>query len=328
MPDPAPDSGPGAALPSPPRPNHLWMLITVLLYTIAAIAAVIAAQKGHIEVGGIGLIAILATAPIALMMANDRANPNMKARLATASQADEMIRLVRAINDRAALSDDARRVLGRTSEREMLMQEIENATTRQDWAAAGVLARELADRAGFPEDADRLRRKIETARVTAREASVKEEISYLDGLILQRRWDVAFADAARISRLYPDSPVAGDLARRVDYARAQVKEDLQSKFLEAAKNDRATDAMEILRDLDQYLSEAEAEPLREAARQVIGRVRDNLGADFKRCLQDKQFRRAAEIGERIMAEFPNTRMAEEIRGVIDGVREKAGTPSR
>jgi hypothetical protein len=323
-----PESSDFTPMRSPARKNHLWMVVTATLYLIAAVAAVVAARHDQLVVGGIGLIAILATAPIALMMANDRADPTSRTKPASAAQAEELIRLLRAINDRAVLSDDARRVLNRTSERDMLVQEIDNAIVKHDWPAAGVLVRELSDRIGFPEDADRLRRKIDQARTVARDASVKDEISYLDGLILQRRWDVAFADAARIQRLYPDSPAVLDLPRRVEFAKAEVKQELQARFLEAAKNDRGTEAMETLRELDNYLSEQEAEPLREAARQVIGRVRDGLGAEFKRCLQERQYRRGVEVGERIMAEFPNTRMAEEIRGMIDSVREKAGMMAR
>ena len=57
--------------------------------------------------------------------------------------------------------------------------------------------------------------------------------------------------------------------------------------------------------------------------EVAARIALIAGAEFKRCLQDKHYRRATEIGEQIMADFPNTRMAEEIRHMIDGVREKA-----
>src|SRR5205814_10361713 len=46
--------------------------------------------------------------------------------------------------------------------------------------AANVLATELAERCGFPEDAELLRDRIEHARIAARDAAVTEEISYLD----------------------------------------------------------------------------------------------------------------------------------------------------
>lgn len=33
--------------------------------------------------------------------------------------------------------------------------------------------------------------------------------------------------------------------------------------------------------------------------------------------------RAAYVGDRIISEFPNTRMAAEVRSIIDGIRTKA-----
>jgi hypothetical protein len=79
----------------------------------------------------------------------------------------------------------------------------------------------------------------------------------------------------------------------------------------------------MLRELDNYLTPEEAEPLRELARGVIGKARENLGVRFKLSVQDRRWREAAEVGEQIIRDFPNTRMAAEVREVIDGVRARA-----
>ena len=70
-------------------------------------------------------------------------------------------------------------------------------------------------------------------------------------------------------------------------------------------------------------AEAEAEPYREVAKGVIGQARENLGVQFKLAVQDRQWHIAAAVGDRIIKEFPNSRMAQEIREVIDGIREQA-----
>jgi uncharacterized protein with HEPN domain len=59
------------------------------------------------------------------------------------------------------------------------------------------------------------------------------------------------------------------------------------------------------------------------ARGVIGKAKENLGASFRLAVQDRQWAEAARVGDRIIAEFPNTRMAAEIRDVIDGLRQRA-----
>ncbi|GIW74844.1 MAG: hypothetical protein KatS3mg103_1366 [Phycisphaerales bacterium] len=57
-----------------------------------------------------------------------------------------------------------------------------------------------------------------------------------------------------------------------------------------------------------------------------------MGAKFKLAVRDKRWVEAAALGERIIAEFPNSRMAAEVRELLDGIRERAakmvasGTP--
>ena len=153
--------------------------------------------------------------------------------------------------------------------------------------------------------------------------NVADAIARLDGLIVQRRWDLAMREAASIRRRFPDSHRVENLRQRVEHARAVYKADLERRFLDAAEKDRIDEAMELLKELDGYLSETDAEPYREVARGVIGKARENLGAQFKIAVRDREWAVAAAIGKRIIAEFPNTRMAHEVRGVLDGVLQRA-----
>ena len=82
--------------------------------------------------------------------------------------------------------------------------------------------------------------------------------------------------------------------------------------------------MEILKDLDHYLTEREAEPFREVARGVIGKARENLGAAFKLACQDRQWGIAISLGEQISREFPNSRMAQEVQDMLPSLRQRAG----
>ena len=56
---------------------------------------------------------------------------------------------------------------------------------------------------------------------------------------------------------------------------------------------------------------------------VIGRKRDNLGVQFKLAVQDKEWAGAIRVGEQIVKEFPNTKMAEEVRSMVDVLRTRA-----
>jgi hypothetical protein len=274
--------------------------------------------------GYVGIFLVLTTLPLAILLLRTAAMSRQPA--AGSSPSPEMrqvMEAIRSLGEQAALSDDARRVLNRKRERELLCAAIQEDVEIEDWDAAMVLVKELAERFGYRTDAEEFRQRIEQARFETVQRRVSEEMARLDGLIIQRRWDQAMVEAARIGRLYPDSPRVEGLRHRVEHARQLYKADLERRFLMSAEEDRIEEAMELLKELDAYLTEAEAGPYREMARGVIGKARDNLGAQFKLAVQDRRWARAAEIGEQIIDQFPNSRMAAEVRGMLDSIRARA-----
>jgi hypothetical protein len=298
-------------------PILIWL---ALVYAVALGLSVWLILRGQEQLGSIGALMVLTLGPVAFTIAI--AHTDRRQQLLV-DRVEELTRTVRQLNDHASLSNDARRVLNRQAERDLLRQAIEEDISNKNWDAAMVLVKELADNFGYRADAEEFRRKIDQARAQTLEREVSDAITYLDSLIIQRRWNEAFADAARIRRLYPDAPRTDGLKARVDEARASYQRDLERRFLQAANEGRPEEALSLMKELDPYLTVTEAEPLRERARSVIGMARDTLGTTFKMAVQDKQWREAARIGDRIMAEFPNSRMAAEVRDVIDGIRMRA-----
>lgn len=234
--------------------------------------------------------------------------------------------LANAINtmtQEAGLSEGAKRVLHRRQERELLRRAIEQDIQDQDWDAAMVLVKELAERFGYRADAEEFRGKIERARLQTLDRQVMDALNHLDDLIRTRRWPEAYAEAARIQRLYPESHRIDGLRERVDESRQRYRKDLERQFLISAQREQLDEAMALLKELDQYLTPSEAAPLEEVARGVVVKSRENLGVRFKLMVQDHQWPEALETGERIVAEFPNTRMAEEVRELLPVLRERS-----
>lgn len=300
-------------------PSTTWLTgLVLVMYVIALGLSVYLAMHGRYELGVGGALACFVLAPIAfaIVMGSMKQNARLLARV------DELSRCVRSIGDYASLSEDARRVLNRSNDREILLSAIQEDIDRRDWDAAMILVKELAERFGYRSEAEVFRKKITSARAQTTDTEITEAIGYLDGLIIQRRWDEAYADAARLLRLFPDSTRVFGLRGRVEMAQRSYKEDLERRFLLATQEDNTEEAMKLLKELDFYLTAAEAEPLREMARGVIGKARENLGAQFKLAVKDRNWRQAASLGERIIADFPNSRMAAEVRDVIDGIRMK------
>lgn len=310
----------------------------VAIYGIAAALSGIAALRGiqiesdvYMLTGLAGLIVTLTTLPICLRSGGVRSGGGSETsgdmdRLR--SQIVKMTKSIEHLEETMILSDDARRVLNRHKERQLLRSAIEEDIERGEFNAAMVLVNELAQRFGYREDAEEFRGKIDLVRTQTERSMVRSEIAHLDELIGNHEWDIALREAARITRLYHDSPIADGLRHRVESARQRYKDEIERRFLLAAQDERIDEAMEMIQEMDHLLSEAESAQFREVARGVIGKAKENLGAAFKLAVQDRAWDKAADIGERIIEEFPNSRMAAEVRDLIDTIRERASTVAR
>ncbi len=317
---------------SRPTRSASWTPVVIVCYTLGLLICLVLALGDRLgdampwdtSVGGVvgllGLALLIATFPLALKIASDR-----PARTAGVG-GNELAEAVRNLTEQTALSDDARRVLNRRTERDVLCRAIEEDIRSEEWDAAVVLCDELANRFGYRADAEDFRHRIESGRGEMVARQLADSVASIEGSILQRRWDEANAEAKRIARRFPDSERAEGLVQRVRSAREAYRATLERQFLEAAGADRVDEAMRLLKELDAYLTEEDAERYKEVARGVIGKAKENLGARFKLAVQDREWGAAARVGRQIINEFPNTRMAHEVRRLLDGILAKANAP--
>lgn len=306
------------------RSVPVWIIVTyTLLFVLSGIGIGLGIALGDeiaASVGSLGLLMGLATVPLAVLLAT-RNGGGGDVDLRALQHA------IQSLSEQQALSEDARRVLNRREERELLRRAIEQDIQAHDYDAAMVLVKELAERFGYRADAEEFRERIEQTRAQTLDRKVVDAMAKLDELIRGARWAEAFAEAARIQRLYPESHRVEGLRERVEESRQRYRKHLERSFLVSAQREKIDEAMAILKELDQYLTPSEAEPFQEVARGVIGKSRENLGVRFKLMVQDHQWGDAVEVGERIISEFPNTRMAQEVRELMPMLREKAAAAS-
>lgn len=302
-----------------------WVYGVALLLSLALVGlGVMRDELLIVAMGVLGVVVVCASAPLAFLYADTLGHqPPSQPGSAGAGEPRGLVHAIEKLVEQQTLSDDARRVLHRKRERELLRAAIEEDIRAEDWAAAIVLVDELANRFGYREDAESFRSRIDDARQSHVTKNITEAIGGFEQMIEQKRWPDALAEAGRIGRTYPENYSVEVLRDRVEQARDRYKHELERRFLHAAGESRVDEAMGLLKEMDGYLSEDEAERFKEVARGVIGQARENLGVRFKLAVQDKRWTEAAEVGERIIEEFPNTRMAEEIRGLIDSIRERA-----
>jgi hypothetical protein len=72
-----------------------------------------------------------------------------------------------------------------------------------------------------------------------------------------------------------------------------------------------------------YLTPNEGLALQESAKDVFRTKLHNLGVKFSLAVTDKQWTEALQTGEQIVRDFPNSRMAKEIREKIDILRQRS-----
>lgn len=233
------------------------------------------------------------------------------------------ISLLGSINERMLLSETAKRIAYRHEDVNLLRETIREDIQKKEFDAALVLVNEIATTYGHKEEAEEYRDEILSARTVEMDQKIERALNKLDATLAKHDFEAAGKEALKIQRLYPEASRVREVHRKVTHARDQYKHDLEREFLEASKVDDVDRAMELLKELDKYLTEQEAEQFREVARGVIGKKRENLGVQFKIAVHDKEWLRAVAVGEQVIREFPNTRMADEVRSMLDLLRERA-----
>jgi hypothetical protein len=233
--------------------------------------------------------------------------------------------LLHSINDRLLLSDTAKRIAYRQHDLAALRRAIREDIDKGAFDAAMVLVQEMSQTFGYREESEQFREQITAARAAELDRKVAAAMADLDKVIAVHDFRQAGLMAAKMARLYAEHERTRNVVDYVEEARQQYKQQLEREFMNACEREEIDKAMDLMRTLDGYLTPKEAEPFQEIARGVIGKKRDNLGVQFKMAVHDKEWTRAVQVGEQIIREFPNTRMADEVRSMLDLLRERAAS---
>lgn len=310
------------------RPKAWWLpTVDLALWCVATPLAVVGFIHGWEEEKWwlIVLSIIVPAVPLVLLiyhLTRQFTDLLIAARPQTQDQT-RMLEVLESINDRMMVSDAAKRIAYRERDRQTLRRAIQEDISRGDLEAALALATEMAQSYGYKQEGEEFRRQILEARRANYDRQVLDAIGQLEQMLARKEWESAALEAKRIQATYTESTRVTHLLNRVAEAKEQHKKDLERQFLEAAKRDDIETAMELLKDLDHYLTEKEAAPLLEVARGVIGKKRQNLGVQFKLAIADHEWSDALAVGNQIIREFPNTKMADEVHSMIDLLRERA-----
>jgi len=228
-----------------------------------------------------------------------------------------------AIHEAMQMSENAKRILFRDRELELMRSTVQDDIVRGDFHAALVLCDQMANVFGAVEEAEQMKTNVQEIIHQHHEERIRDEMQELNVLLDHHKWVEAYQFAARLRRLYPESPLLHGLEQRIADVRTEYRHDLEDRFLGAAKEDNIEKAMVLLRELDGYLTPEEARRFRDTATSVITTYRESLGARFKMAVSDHRWQEAIDFGGELVRQFPNTKMAVEVNEMLDTIRVRA-----
>lgn len=272
----------------------------------------------HVFQGAIfGVAVVLTTGPICLLLATRTLN---------ARRNREIHRMIEAMHEHAMLSDSAKRIVHRERELSLIRNLIEQDISDGRFGAALRLVDELAEKFGWLEEAETYRSHIDQARRNEVEHQLADGLREVNACIGANQWNEASLVGKRLQRLFPDAPGLADLETHIANARRRQAASLAQSLDTARSEDRIEEAMEILRELDLHVDPDEAGRLAPIAEEVIGRHRESLGQRYRHAVDAHRWSEAVNIGEQITRDYPNTKMAEEAKSMLEGLRQRALDP--
>ncbi len=240
----------------------------------------------------------------------------------------KQIAVLEQLVENTRLSDGAKSLAHRQEELDALREAIRATFRGEHWQHARSLVRELDERFGYTEEARELGEELEGARSAAIEIKLTEAIQLVETHFEGREWPRAEVEIDRLKQLFPaDDRIVG-LDGRLTALRDEHKAALRHEWDEAVRRSDTDHAIELLRELDPFLSPADVQELERSARTVFKEKLLQLGVRFRLAVKAKRWQDALDAGLEIVREFPNARMAREVRDMLDVLRERARSPAQ
>jgi hypothetical protein len=244
------------------------------------------------------------------------------ARLEEASKAIESIRdgLLQ-ISHSTRISEAAKAIAFREDDKRSLREAVFERLKQNDFAGAYEIVDEIENHSEYRLLAEELRRQVDDYRNASQDERIDKAIAQVGKLFDGCQWVKASLQIESLIRANPDSEKMKALRQRLVERKEERKRILLAAWDDAVTQQETDRSLEILRELDMYLTPNEALALQEAAKDVFRTKLHNLGVQFALAVSDKHWSNALEIGQQIVRDFPNSRMSVEIREKLHVLRQ-------
>jgi hypothetical protein len=318
-----------------PAPAFTWVYAVALALALAVLGVGIyrLTRDGGSDwtmtaAGALALVAVAVTWPITASLGS-RSGTGSAASLdgALTARIDQLSTIMNRISEQQLLSDRAKHIAYRDKERDALRRAIQEDIGRQDWDGAMKLADDVEREFGYKAEADRLRAEIRLKCDECARRQLDEGLAAVDKHTRAEQWNNAVREAEKLMSIFPQHDRVKNLPYEIEDRRQNHKRQLLESWHEAVARHDVDGSIEILRQLDTYLTPKEAESLQETARGIFREKLNSLGKQFAVAVQEHRWHDALNVGDQIVRDFPNTRIAQEVREKMDVLRKRATEPA-
>ena len=325
----------------PSRHPNLWrfgwhvlfavlIIVTILIKTISVIMGHVSGQElpGYLDnaaesvffaallVGVFGILILLYETARNSKESNEKLDNAVE--MATRNR-----NLLNQISQAVRMSDTAKEIAFRDSQRMELAEAILNRLHQYNFDEADAMIASMSRLAEYKALAEQLRKAADRFRNATEEQRVEQVIAHITKLCEERRWSQAEAQIDNLINTFPYSDKAKTMPRKLYEAKDKRKRELLAAWDGAVKSKDTDRSLTILKELDMYLTPSEGLALQESASSVFRTKLHNLGVQFALAVSEKRWKDSLRTGRQIVRDFPNSRMAQEIRAKMDVLTERA-----
>ncbi len=221
------------------------------------------------------------------------------------------------INHITRVSETAKSIVFRDADQQSLREAVFDRLQEKDFDGAEELIGQIAERPEYEELAEQLRAQAGHYHDATDHERLEQVAAHIEKLLNDQHWARASVQIEGLIKAHPDSERAKALRQDLLDRKQDRKRALLASWDDAVKRQETDRSLDILRELDFYLTPNEALALQEAARDVFRTKLHNLGVQFAIAVTEKQWGGALDIGQQIISDFPNSKMSEEIRGKLN-----------
>ena len=225
------------------------------------------------------------------------------------------------------VSEAAKAIAFREEDRRSLRDAVFEKLKENEFDGAYEIVDEIENHSEYRLLAEELRRQVDNYRNATEDERIDQGIAQVEKLFDAAQWVKASLQIESLIRLHPESEKIKTLRQRLVERKEERKRILLAAWDDAITRQETDRSLEVLRELDMYLTPNEALALQEAAKDVFRTKLHNLGVQFALAVSDKHWSNALEIGQQIMRDFPNSRMSVEIREKLHVLKQNVQVPT-